>query len=248
MDDREERRTWVDETGKTHTSDFYVNPFLSFHPFLSGLFPFSIADGPTSSFFKSGVRDDGFDCEVDQSVRPGTGGERGVQRTVRRMPCWTVAEATWREGQMDGHDGFHDEADGQRREEGRAGSRSANEDCSTRGKVARPTASNEGNANTRRIRNERDVEMLSLTSSIMPVARHEKYDLHVACFHRGCSHPRVVFVGSKGRVFRSSRYSAVGVCHAIWLDSHSLFRERVVGRKVGDRREFAKSLFIVKTP
>jgi hypothetical protein len=39
-DDREER-TWVEGTGKAHTSRFYVNPF---QPFLSDSFLFSIAN------------------------------------------------------------------------------------------------------------------------------------------------------------------------------------------------------------
>jgi hypothetical protein len=74
----------------------------------------------------------------------------------------------------------------------------------------------------------------------MPVPRHEEDDLKITCFHRGCSHPLVVFGASKGRVCRSSRYSTVGVCHNIWLESHSLFRERIVGRIASDRREFCK--------
>jgi hypothetical protein len=42
------------------------------------------------------------------------------------------AEATWRKELVDGQDGFHDEAGGQRWEEGRAGSKSAKENCCTR--------------------------------------------------------------------------------------------------------------------
>jgi hypothetical protein len=124
------------------------------------------------------VGDGGFISKPKRLTR-NRGKTRRSEDSSEDASCGVDAGATWRNGQVDGHDGFRDEAGGQRWEEGRAGSRSAKENCCTR-KGAKTHCSKRRGRRPVEMRNERDIAMLSLTCWIMPIARHEEDDLHVS--------------------------------------------------------------------